>query len=93
MVEPPGIAPGSSPLIARAFISIVRTSPNPPNIGARACGMKNAFGRIAASGPSPDPWPRLRDRLRRSRSANDSLEFVNRHPAFAADIGRRRPAA
>jgi hypothetical protein len=25
LVEPPGIAPGSSPLIARAFISIVRT--------------------------------------------------------------------
>ena len=28
-MEPPGIAPGSSPLIARAFISIVRTKPEP----------------------------------------------------------------
>jgi len=33
LVEPPGIAPGSGPLISRAFISIVRANPNPPNIG------------------------------------------------------------
>jgi hypothetical protein len=38
LVEPPGIAPGSSPLIARAFISIDRASPNPLNIGAN--GLK-----------------------------------------------------
>ena len=36
LVEPPGIAPGSSPLITCAFISIVRASPNPPNIGPMA---------------------------------------------------------
>jgi hypothetical protein len=34
MVEPPGIAPGSNPLIARAFISIVRPKPDLGNIGA-----------------------------------------------------------
>jgi hypothetical protein len=34
MVEPPGIAPGSNPLIARAFISIVGASPDGGNIGA-----------------------------------------------------------
>jgi hypothetical protein len=34
LVEPPGIAPGSSPFIARAFISIVRPSPNRSYIGA-----------------------------------------------------------
>ena len=41
MVEPPGIAPGSSPLIARAFISIVRTDPDPPYIGEMGCRLKN----------------------------------------------------
>src|SRR5215472_6677879 len=41
LVEPPGIAPGSSPLIARAFISIVRTSPYAANIGASDCRLKN----------------------------------------------------
>jgi hypothetical protein len=35
MVEPPGIAPGSSLLIARAFISIVRPRPDGMNIGAK----------------------------------------------------------
>ncbi len=51
MVEPPGIAPGSGPLISRAFISIVRANPNRINIGAsegrekgraRACHTKVA---------------------------------------------------
>jgi len=47
LVEPPGIAPGSSPLITRAFISIVRASPNPPNIGAKGPAGKEeaAAGR------------------------------------------------
>ena len=35
MVEPPGIAPGSGPLITSAFIAIVRASPDSPNIGAK----------------------------------------------------------
>ena len=32
-MEPPGIAPGSSPLITSAFISIDRASPDRANIG------------------------------------------------------------
>jgi hypothetical protein len=35
LVEPPGIAPGSSPLIARAFMSIVGASPDRINIGSK----------------------------------------------------------
>ena len=46
MVEPPGIAPGSSPLIARAFISIVRTSPHLPNIGPKGRQLKNDDRRL-----------------------------------------------
>ena len=34
LVEPPGIAPGSSPLISCAFISIVGANPDIANIGA-----------------------------------------------------------
>ena len=33
MVEPPGIAPGSGPLITGAFIAIVRPKPDEGNIG------------------------------------------------------------
>ena len=33
LVEPPGIAPGSGPLITRAFIPIVRLAPSGQNIG------------------------------------------------------------
>jgi hypothetical protein len=33
LVEPPGTAPGSSPLITQPFIVIVRANPNPANIG------------------------------------------------------------
>ena len=36
LVEPPGIAPGSSPLITCAFISIVRANPDPLYIVDRA---------------------------------------------------------
>ena len=34
LVEPPGIAPGSGPLIAGAFIAIVGANPDRTNIGA-----------------------------------------------------------
>ena len=40
LVEPPGIAPGSSPLITCAFIPIVRPKPDKLNIGPRARGWK-----------------------------------------------------
>ena len=45
MVEPPGIAPGSSPLITCAFISIDRANPDAPNIGVRGLEMKSALER------------------------------------------------
>ena len=36
MVEPPGIAPGSGPLITSAFIAISGASPGKSNIGQPA---------------------------------------------------------
>jgi hypothetical protein len=39
MVEPPGIAPGSGPLITSAFIAISGASPGKTNIGV---GRRNA---------------------------------------------------
>ena len=47
LVEPPGIAPGSSPLITSAFISIVRASPNSPYIGLNAAGLKDTAPEFA----------------------------------------------
>jgi hypothetical protein len=49
MVEPPGIAPGSNPLIARAFISIVGASPDPANIGAKGYWFQS---RLEKGGPN-----------------------------------------
>ena len=40
MVEPPGIAPGSGPLITSAFIAIVRANPDRTNIGTKASNSK-----------------------------------------------------
>ena len=40
MVEPPGIAPGSGPLITSAFIAIVRANPDRPNIGLAPLASK-----------------------------------------------------
>ncbi len=41
MVEPPGTAPGSDPLIPCAFIAIVRFDPNNGNIGAATGAHKH----------------------------------------------------
>ena len=40
MVEPPGIAPGSGPLITSAFIAIVRANPDRTNIGVSRLSAK-----------------------------------------------------
>ena len=40
MVEPPGTAPGSDPLITGAFMSIVQIAPDGPNIGIRSLRCK-----------------------------------------------------
>lgn len=40
MVEPPGIAPGSGPLITSAFIAISEASSGKPNIGRIALPSK-----------------------------------------------------
>jgi hypothetical protein len=53
MVEPPGIAPGSNPLIARAFISIVRPKPDPGNIGAKGYRFQKRLEKSAKPRSSP----------------------------------------
>jgi hypothetical protein len=50
LVEPPGIAPGSGPLITGAFIAIVRANPDDPNIGTLADLGKGEGS--ASAGPS-----------------------------------------
>ena len=42
LVESPGTAPGSDPLITCAFITIVRVAPDKTNIGADARRLKAA---------------------------------------------------
>ena len=61
MVEPPGIAPGSSPVITRAFMSIARASPNPFNIGAIGCRGKDGDRSIV-----PIPGLRQKGQVRRT---------------------------
>ena len=51
-MEPPGIAPGSGPLITGAFIAIVRANPDKANIGRRAGELK---GSAPAAGPGEGP--------------------------------------
>jgi len=76
-VEPPGIAPGSSPLIARAFISIVRTSPDEADIGVSGRRLKCEASASAVGG-----W----------RSANGGVLFANGRRGFVTIVvGRRRP--
>ena len=48
MVEPPGIAPGSGPLITGAFIAIVRANPNKFNIGVSALASKGKLSKSQA---------------------------------------------
>lgn len=45
MVEPPGTAPGSDPLITCAFMSIVRANPDSRNIGAASPTRKRGERR------------------------------------------------
>lgn len=40
MVEPPGIAPGSGPLITSTFIAIVRANSDKTNIGSLSIDAK-----------------------------------------------------
>ena len=42
LVEPPGIAPGSGPLITGAFIAIVRANPDMTDIGSQPSRSKGA---------------------------------------------------
>ena len=51
MVEPPGIAPGSGPLITSAFIAIVRANPDRPNIGALSRASKGSVRPQAPAAP------------------------------------------
>jgi hypothetical protein len=54
MVEPPGIAPGSNPLIARAFISIVRPKPDLGNIGAKGYRFQKRLEKKSRAVEDPD---------------------------------------
>ena len=63
LVEPPGIAPGSGPLITSAFIAIVRPKPDQTNIGTAVRHSKRRIalrrGASPASGfetTSTDVW-------------------------------------
>lgn len=47
MVEPPGTAPGSDPLITCAFMSIVRANPDAWNIGVAQAACKRQDRRPA----------------------------------------------
>ena len=63
MVEPPGIAPGSGPLITSTFIAISGASPGIPNIGALARASKGGTRQIGCGRADPHlrcgrPWPR-----------------------------------
>ena len=55
LVEPPGTAPGSDPIITGAFIAIVRANPNIPDIGRggalRKGGAAQQKGPDALGGP------------------------------------------
>ena len=66
LVEPPGIAPGSGPLITSAFIAIVRPKPDRTNIGASRPTSKSLSRRRCA--PSPCPCRRRPDRPRHPAS-------------------------
>ena len=46
MVEAPGTAPGSSPLITQPFIAIVRANPNRHNIGVWGFELKPGLTTI-----------------------------------------------
>ena len=70
LVEPPGIAPGSSPLIARAFIPIDRTNPNRPNIGPR--GREGKDGRPSRQDGRPKGAGCVSQPLRQIMAAESS---------------------
>ena len=55
-MEPPGIAPGSGPLITGAFIAIVRANPDKTNIGTEASNSK-VLGDSAQNGASRSHGP------------------------------------
>ena len=56
VVEPPGIAPGSGPLISGTFIAIARANPDGFNIGVPRPNTKsvaNAPARLLQAGHPP----------------------------------------
>jgi hypothetical protein len=49
LVEPPGTAPGSEPLITSAFIAIVRVAPDVGNIGQLVARIKKKGGPFSGA--------------------------------------------
>ena len=69
MVEPPGTAPGSDPVIPCAFMSIVRANPNRLNIGAGRGGCKGGAA-VGKGGGARGALSRARGRLWRDCGGN-----------------------
>ena len=65
MVEPPGIAPGSGPLITSAFIAISGASPGKTNIGAAAVNSKFLTPHSVHPGEGRGPDGKFGARMRR----------------------------
>ena len=53
MVEPPGTAPGSEPIITGAFIAIVGVAPDRVNIGGLGAGCKAGWLGLCPRGTIP----------------------------------------
>lgn len=76
MVEPPGIAPGSGPLITSAFIAISGASPGKTYIGAVAAASKRRSGSTASGSA-----------CRLARAVADRTGFPVRQRAHALALG------
>ena len=86
LVEPPGTAPGSDPIITGAFIAIVRANPNIPDIGRggalRKGGAAQQKGPDALGGPGP-----CTGMGKGSEAGLDGFELFNH---LGAELGRDR---
>ena len=87
-MEPPGIAPGSDPLIARGFIAIVFGA-NPgdrPNIGAKRLRGKDWFQ--GGGGAGPPGLENLEFHRASSRCEAESRNWRQGDPAPKSSVAR-----
>ena len=86
MVEPPGTAPGSDPLITCAFMSIVGANPDSADVGRRAGADKGgarAANPQARPGVDPDQQQRILGMVKRFTVADAAFE---RSPGQDGDV-------